>query len=218
MQPTILENYHRVLNIINKFQHKVTLIVVSKSFSINHIQPLLDAGHVHFGENRVQESVQKWTPLLNIKKNLKIHLLGKLQTNKVVETIHLFSYVHSLDSEKLALKISKEQKNFNKNLNYFVQINLGEETQKSGISKQDVIGFINFCTKELNLNVIGLMCLPPISEDPKIHFQNLKKIAHELNLSNLSMGMSGDFEEALRYGSNFLRIGSLILGERKIIS
>jgi pyridoxal phosphate enzyme (YggS family) len=147
---------------------------------------------------------------------LKIHLIGKLQTNKVVEAIHHFSFIHSLDSEKLALKVSKEQQNFNKNLNYFIQVNIGQENQKSGISISDAKSFINFCRKELKINIIGLMCLPPFGEDPIKYFNNLKKIASDNDLSNLSMGMSNDYLEALKCGSNYLRIGSLILGQRDI--
>ena len=213
---SILENYQHILNNINNFSNKTILIIVSKTFPISHIKPLIDYGHTHFGENRVQESINKWKPLLDENKDLKIHLIGKLQTNKVVEAIHHFSFVHSLDSEKLALKISQEQQNFNKNLNYFIQVNIGQENQKSGIYISDAKNFINFCRKELNINIIGLMCLPPFGEDPIKYFNNLKKIASDNDLSNLSMGMSNDYIEALKCGSTHLRIGSLILGQRDI--
>ena len=212
----ILENYQHILSNINNFSNKTILIVVSKTFPISHIKPLIDHGHTHFGENRVQESINKWKPLLDENKDLKIHLVGKLQTNKVVEAIHHFSFIHSLDSEKLALKVSKEQQNFNKNLNYFIQVNIGQENHKSGISINDAKNFINFCRKELKINIIGLMCLPPFGEDPIKYFNNLKKIASDNDLSNLSMGMSNDYIEALKCGSNYLRIGSLILGKRYI--
>lgn len=212
----ILENYKHILNNINNFSNKTILIIVSKTFPISHIKPLIDYGHTHFGENRVQESINKWKPLLDENKDLKIHLIGKLQTNKVAEAIHHFSFIHSLDSEKLALKISQEQQNFNKNLNYFIQVNIGQENQKSGIYISDVKNFINFCRKELKINVIGLMCLPPFGEDPIKYFNNLKKIASDNDLSNLSMGMSNDYVEALKCGSTYLRIGSLILGQRDI--
>lgn len=212
----ILENYKHILNNINNFSNKTILIIVSKTFPISHIKPLIDYGHTHFGENRVQESINKWKPLLDENKDLKIHLIGKLQTNKVVEAIHHFSFIHSLDSEKLALKISQEQQNFNKNLNYFIQVNIGQENQKSGIYISDAKNFINFCRKELNINIIGLMCLPPFGEDPIKYFNNLKKIASDNDLSNLSMGMSNDYIEALKCGSTHLRIGSLILGQRDI--
>jgi len=212
----ILDSYQHILSNINNFSNKTFLIIVSKTFPISHIKPLIDHGHTHFGENRVQESINKWKPLLDVNNDLKIHLIGKLQTNKVVEAIHHFSFIHSLDSEKLALKVSKEQQNFNKNLNYFIQVNIGQENQKSGISISDAKSFINFCRKELKINIIGLMCLPPFGEDPIKYFNNLKKIASDNDLSNLSMGMSNDYLEALKCGSNYLRIGSLILGQRDI--
>ena len=210
----ILKNYNQVLNNINIISKNVILIVVSKTFLISHIKPIVDVGHIHFGENRVQESIAKWSDLLKINHNLRLHLIGKLQTNKVVEAINHFSFIHSLDSEKLASKISIEEKNFNKKLNYFIQINIGQEKQKTGISIQDSSKFINFCKNELKINVIGLMCLPPATEDPNKYFLNLKKIANENMLSNLSMGMSNDYLEAVKCGSNYLRIGSAILGER----
>ena len=152
--------------------------------------------------------------MLKVNNNLKLHLIGKLQTNKVAEAINHFSFIHSLDSEKLALKISKEEINFNKKLNYFIQINIGDEKQKSGITTTDSNKFINFCKNELKLNVIGLMCLPPMTEDPTKFFLNLKKISTDNQLANLSMGMSNDYIKALECGANYLRIGSAILGDR----
>ena len=211
----IIKNYNKILSNINNISKDNILIVVSKTFLISHIKPIIDIGHVHFGENRVQESISKWSDLLKINKQLKLHLIGKLQTNKVVEAINHFSFIHSLDNEKLALKISKEEINFNKRLDYFIQINIGEEKQKSGISIKDSSEFIRFCLHELKINVIGLMCLPPIGEEPKKYFLNLKKIADCNQLHNLSMGMSNDYLEALECGANYLRIGSAILGNRK---
>ena len=211
----ILKNYNQVLNNINNISKDAILIVVSKTFLISPVKPIIDFGHIHFGENRVQESIAKWSDLLKVNQCLKLHLIGKLQTNKVVEAINHFSFIHSLDSEKLALKISQEEKNFNKKLDYFIQINIGQENQKSGISIEDSSKFINFCKSELKINVIGLMCLPPIAEDPKKYFLDLKKIANNNQLFNLSMGMSNDYLEALKCGSNYLRIGSAILGDRK---
>ena len=211
----ILKNYNQVLNNINNISKDAILIVVSKTFLIPPVKPIIDFGHIHFGENRVQESITKWSDLLKVNQCLKLHLIGKLQTNKVVEAINHFSFIHSLDSEKLALKISQEEKNFNKKLDYFIQINIGQENQKSGISIEDSSKFINFCKSELKINVIGLMCLPPIAEDPKKYFLDLKKIANNNQLFNLSMGMSNDYLEALKCGSNYLRIGSAILGDRK---
>ena len=211
----ILKNYNQVLNNINNISKDAILIVVSKTFLISHIKPIIDLGHIHFGENRVQESITKWSDLLKVNQSIKLHLIGKLQTNKVVEAINHFSVIHSLDSEKLALKIFQEEKNFNKKLDYFIQINIGQENQKSGISIEDSSKFINFCKSELKINVIGLMCLPPIAEDPNKYFLNLKKIANNSQLFNLSMGMSNDYLDALKCGSNYLRIGSAILGDRK---
>jgi len=211
----ILKNYNQVLNNINNISKDAILIVVSKTFLISHIKPIIDLGHIHFGENRVQESITKWSDLLKVNQSIKLHLIGKLQTNKVVEAINHFSVIHSLDSEKLALKIFQEEKNFNKKLDYFIQINIGQENQKSGISIEDSSKFINFCKSELKINIIGLMCLPPIAEDPNKYFLNLKKIANNSQLFNLSMGMSNDYLDALKCGSNYLRIGSAILGDRK---
>jgi pyridoxal phosphate enzyme (YggS family) len=210
----LVEKYNNILNNINHLSKDAILIVVSKTFSISYIKPIIDYGHIHYGENRVQESIQKWSDLLKINNRLKLHLIGKLQTNKVTEAINHFSFIHSLDSEKLAVKIAKEEKNYNKNLNYFIQINVGQEEQKSGILLKDSSKFINFCKEELKIKVIGLMCLPPNKEEPKKYFLNLKKIADENKLLNLSMGMSNDYLEALKCGSNYLRIGSAILGNR----
>jgi pyridoxal phosphate enzyme (YggS family) len=211
---TLIEKYNNILNNINHLSKDAILIVVSKTFSISYIKPIIDCGHIHYGENRVQESIEKWSDLLKINNNIKLHLIGKLQTNKVTEAINHFSFIHSLDSEKLAIKIAKEEKNYNKNLNYFIQINVGQEEQKSGILLKDSSKFINFCKEELKIKVIGLMCLPPNKEEPKKYFLNLKKIADENKLLNLSMGMSNDYLEALKCGSNYLRIGSAILGNR----
>jgi pyridoxal phosphate enzyme (YggS family) len=210
----LVEKYNNILNNINHLSKDAILIVVSKTFSISYIKPIIDYGHIHYGENRVQESIEKWSDLLKINNRLKLHLIGKLQTNKVTEAINHFSFIHSLDSEKLAVKIAKEEKNYNKNLNYFIQINVGQEEQKSGILLKDSSKFINFCKEELKIKVIGLMCLPPNKEEPKKYFLNLKKIADENKLLNLSMGMSNDYLEALKCGSNYLRIGSAILGNR----
>jgi pyridoxal phosphate enzyme (YggS family) len=211
----IIKKYNKILANINNISKDAILILVSKTFLISHIKPIIDIGHVHFGENRVQESITKWSDLLKINKQIKLHLIGKLQTNKVSEAINHFSFIHTLDSEKLALKISKEENNFNKRLDYFIQINIGNEKQKSGIAIEDSSKFIKFCQRELKINVIGLMCLPPMGEIPKKYFLNLKNIADNNHLYNLSMGMSNDYVEALECGANYLRIGSAILGDRK---
>ena len=210
----ILKNYNKILANINDISKNTIVIVVSKTFSIIHFKSILDVGHIHFGENRVQESIDKWSDLLKANNNLKLHLIGNLQTNKVAEAVNHFSFIHSLDSEKLALKISKEEINFNKKLNYFIQVNIADEKQKSGITTADSNKFINFCKNELKLNVIGLMCLPPMTEDPTKFFLNLKQISTDNQLANLSMGMSNDYIKALECGANYLRIGSAILGDR----
>lgn len=210
----ILKNYNKILANVNDISKNAIVIVVSKTFSIIHFKLILDVGHIHFGENRVQESIDKWSDLLKVNNNLQLHLIGKLQTNKVAEAVNHFSFIHSLDSEKLALKISKEETNSNKKLNYFIQINIGDEKQKSGITTKDSGKFINFCKNELKLNVIGLMCLPPMTEDPTNFFLNLRQISTDNQLANLSMGMSNDYIKALECGANYLRIGSAILGTR----
>ena len=207
-------NYNQILSNINRISNNIKLIVVSKTFSINHLKPILDLGHTHFGENRVHESIDKWTNLLKENNNLKIHLIGKLQTNKVVEAINHFSFVHSLDNEKLAIKISKEENNLGKKIKYFVQVNIGKEVQKSGISIENCSQFIKFCINELKINIHGLMCIPPVNENPNKFFLKLKEIANFEGLKNLSMGMSNDYLEAINCGANYLRIGSAILGTR----
>lgn len=207
-------NYNQILSNINRISNNIKLIVVSKTFPINHLKPILDLGHTHFGENRVHESIDKWTNLLKENNNLKIHLIGKLQTNKVVEAINHFSFVHSLDNEKLAIKISKEENNLGKKIKYFIQVNIGKEVQKSGISIENSSQFIKFCVNELKINIHGLMCIPPANENPNKFFLKLKEIANFEGLKNLSMGMSNDYLEAINCGANYLRIGSAILGTR----
>ena len=208
------KNYNQILSNINRISDNIRLIVVSKTFSINHLKPILDLGHTHFGENRVHESIDKWTNLLKENSDLKIHLIGKLQTNKVVEAINHFSFVHSLDNEKLAIKISKEENNLGKKIKYFIQVNIGKEVQKSGISIENSSQFIKFCVNELKINIHGLMCIPPANENPNKFFLKLKEIANFEGLKNLSMGMSNDYLEAINCGANYLRIGSAILGTR----
>ena len=191
-----------------------TIIVVSKTFDINYILPILNYGHKHFGENKVQESKLKWTSTIRKDFGIKLHMVGSLQSNKSAEDVNIFNYIHSLDKEKLACKLSLAEKNYNKKLEYFIQVNLSNEPQKSGIREEDCLKFLMFCKNELNLNIIGLMCLPKAEEDPKINFQKLKKFANQLKLGELSMGMSHDFEKAIQLGSSYIRIGSAILGER----
>jgi pyridoxal phosphate enzyme (YggS family) len=208
----ILNHYEIINQQIKKNSHHnlINLIVVTKGRSLDDIQKIINLGHIHFGENRVQESIEKWEKILNINNKIKLHLIGKLQTNKVKDVIKLFSYVHSLDNDKLALKISVEENNYKKKLLHFVQVNLAEESQKSGILKQDLSNFINYCKNDLRLNIIGLMCLPPLNEDPVKYFVELKNLAHTHNLKELSMGMSNDYIEAIKNGSTFIRVGSAI--------
>ena len=220
---SILDNLNvtknKVSDIINKKQLKTNpnIIVVTKTFSLNNIIPLLQNGHIHFGENKIQEVEEKWPEVRKQYKNLQLHMIGKLQSNKVKKAVKLFDYIHSLDSERLALKVHEAQKEFNKNIKLFIQVNLAEEEQKSGIALNDLDQFYNYCTKELFLDIIGLMCLPPASADSKKYFKILKQASMKLNLNELSMGMSSDFEEAVLNGSTFLRLGTIILGERKSI-
>ena len=212
----ILKQYEMINQEIKNYvlNNLVKLIVVSKGRSLDDIQKIINLGHLHFGENRVQESIDKWEKILKINTSIKLHLIGKLQTNKVKEVIKLFSYVHSLDNDKLALKISVEENNYKKKLFHFVQVNLGEETQKSGISKQDLSNFIKYCKNDLKLNIIGLMCLPPINEDSERYFKELRQLAIDNNLKELSMGMSNDYISAIKNGSTFIRIGSAIFEEK----
>ena len=209
----------KVIEIVNRKQQKISpnIIVVTKTFSSNLIKPLLDAGHIHYGENKVQEAEQKWTELKSSHKKIKLHMVGKLQSNKVKKAVKLFDYIHSLDNDKLALKLSQQIKEINKSIKFFIQVNIGKEEQKSGITLNDINSFYSYCFKELHLEVIGLMCIPPMNVDAKDHFKILKDTAEKLNLKDLSMGMSSDYEKAVEYGSTYLRLGTAILGERKII-
>jgi pyridoxal phosphate enzyme (YggS family) len=212
----ILKQYETIIQEIKKYSSNnfVNLIVVTKGRSFEDIKKIIDLGHIHFGENRVQECIDKWEQILKINSNIKLHLIGKLQTNKVKDVIKLFSYVHSLDNDKLALKISVEENNHKKKLFHFIQVNLGEENQKSGILKQDLSNFINYCKNDLRLNIIGLMCLPPLNEDPVKYFLELKSLAHTHKLKELSMGMSNDYIPAIKNGSTFIRVGSAIFNQK----
>jgi hypothetical protein len=210
----IITNYKKIIDEVYAINKKITLIAVSKTYPLSYIKPLIDFGHLDFGENKVQEALNKWSKTLSELTNLKLHMLGKIQTNKAHDVVSLFSYVHSLDSEKLVLKLSKAEKDLSKKLKYFVQINIGSEIQKSGIQIHELKNFLNFCKKENNLNIIGLMCLPPIETDPVKYFLQLKNMAHENNFYELSMGMSNDYKVAVENGSTFIRIGSKIFGAR----
>ena len=210
----ILSNFQKIFNDINLTKKKVTIIAVSKTFNINQIMPLIHFGHKDYGENKVQETLDKWKPNLLNENKIKLHMLGRLQSNKVNEAVKIFSFIHSLDSEKLALKLSYAEKAINKNLSYFIQVNIASESQKSGIALNQVDDFINFCLNDLRLNVIGLMCLPPINVDPVPFFKKLTLIGTRNNLNNFSMGMSQDYLQAINLGATYVRIGSGIFGTR----
>tara|TARA_B100000767_G_scaffold272326_1_gene299740 strand:+ start:538 stop:1188 length:651 start_codon:yes stop_codon:yes gene_type:complete len=189
------------------------IIAVSKTFPIKEVLPLVEHGHLHYGENKVQEALDKWSTLKNENKNIKLHLIGRLQTNKVKFALKIFDYIHSLDSEKLALKISEEQRKQEKNLKIFIQVNIGNEDQKSGVNKEKLFDFYKFC-KSLNLDIIGTMCIPPHDEITENYFSEMNKINEELNFNDLSMGMSGDYLSAIKNNATYIRIGSKIFGSR----
>ena len=217
---TTLEKLCRVKNKVNEIIRKKQLktnpkiVVVTKKFPLNKIIPLLENGHIHYGENKIQEAENKWIDTKNRYKNLQLHMIGKLQTNKAKKAVKLFDYIHSLDDDRLALKLSHHEKELNKKVKLFIQVNLAEEPQKSGIIFNDLNNFYNYCTKDLSLNVIGLMCMPPVDSNSQEYFKKLKKAAQQLNLEDLSMGMSSDYEQAILSGSTYLRLGTTILGER----
>jgi len=208
----ILSNFNLIKNEISALSSNklINLIVVSKGQSQDQIKTLINVGHEHFGENRVIESIDKWHELLQLNHNLKLHFIGKLQTNKVTQVVKYYSFVHSLDNEKLALKIYNEEKIQNRSLKHFIQVNLAEENQKSGILKSNLKKFIYYCTKDLKLNIIGLMCIPPVNEDSEHYFIQLKNLALDNNLKELSMGMSNDYIVAIKSGATYVRIGGKI--------
>jgi len=189
------------------------IIAVSKTFPMTKIKPLIDYGHRHFGENKVQEAAEKWSDIKLSHPSINLHLIGKLQTNKVRIAINLFDYIHSLDTEKLAKKIANEQKKSLKKVKIFIQLNIGNESQKSGLNVKNIDEFYFFC-KELNLDIIGLMCIPPADKEPNVYFEKMLTINQRLKLNELSMGMSSDYKEALKFSSTFVRIGSNIFGSR----
>ena len=189
------------------------IIAVSKTFKIDKILPLINYGHIHFGENKVQEAVEKWTEVKKTKPEIKLHMIGKLQTNKVKFAVKLFDFIHSVDSEKLAKKIADEQLKINKKIKIFLQVNIGDENQKSGINKNDVSKLVSY-SREINLDVVGLMCIPPVNINPADYFKEMNDLTNNLGFNELSMGMSSDFLEAAENSSTYLRIGSSIFGER----
>ena len=215
------KNIKNLLEIKDKVKHKLNnnsklpnIIAVSKTFEMSEIMPLLEFGHSDFGENKVQEAEKKWTNIKSSFKNLKLHMIGNLQTNKVKNVIPLFDYIHSLDSIKLAKKISEEQKKMNKNLKIFIQINIGNEPQKNGINPNDLNEFYDLCKNKFDLNIIGLMCIPPQNDQVKQFFLKMKELNNLLGLKELSMGMSADYLDAIEFDSSYIRIGSKIFGDR----
>ena len=210
----IIQNFSNVSHELDKTNAKPIIIAVSKTHSMEHIQPLLDYGHRVFGENKVQEAKQKWEKALSVVENLELHLIGKLQSNKAKDAVKIFHYIHSLDSTKLAEELSKYEKKLNLQRKYFVQVNVGEEKQKSGIITKDVSSFVDFCINEKKLNVLGLMCIPPFDLDPIPFFQIVSDLNKQLQLPLLSMGMSNDYIDAAKLGATHVRVGSKIFGAR----
>ena len=213
---TIIDRFNKIKSNINEenSNKRINVIAVSKTFTLEYIRPLIDIGHVHFGENKVQETEGKWKLFLNTNKAIKLHMLGKLQSNKAKKAVELFDYIHSLDSQKLADVLSTAEKNLNKNLYYFIQVNVGMEKQKSGIPPNEIDDFYNYCSKEMKLNVIGLMAIPPNDGKEEKHFKFLNESNMSLGLKDLSIGMSSDYKKALNFNATFLRIGTEIFGER----
>ena len=209
----IIDEINKKIDNLNYKNYEPNIIAVSKTFNLEKIEPLIEFGHIHFGENKVQEAKNKWSEIIKINKSIKLHMIGKLQTNKIKDALKIFDFIHSVDSEKLAKKISNEQKKINLIPKIFLQINVGEESQKSGINVKNINEFYKFC-KSIDLNVIGIMCIPPINHQPSIYFKKMLDISNELNIGELSMGMSSDYLLALENKSTFLRIGSKIFGQR----
>ena len=212
----VLKNYNNlILNINQKYDSKkINVIAVSKTFSLDYIKPLIDIGHIHFGENKVQEALNKWSEIKKENKKIKLHMVGKLQRNKVKKSLQLFDYIHSLDNIKLADTIAKEEEKLNRKLKYFIQVNVGAEEQKSGVSLSNASEFVYHCVEKLKLDVIGLMALPPQSSDPTKYFKIISDLNNKLKFKDLSLGMSADYIEAIKYNSTFIRVGSTIFGNR----
>ena len=214
-----VQKYKDIISAINRKieEQKIFLtpkvIAVSKTFKLEKILPLIEYGHLDYGENKVQEAIDKWLDIKSKNQNIKLHLIGKLQTNKVKHAIKIFDYIHSVDSEKLAKKIADEQQKQNKNLKLFIQVNIGDEDQKAGVKVSQVEDLITF-SKKLNLNIIGLMCIPPANEEPDEYFKQIKLLNKKFDLAEISMGMSSDYLKAVENSSSYLRIGSSIFGER----
>ena len=210
---SIIKNYNSIFNSIKLFSKKTTLIVVTKNQELNEINLLINAKHFDFGENRVQEAILKWKNLITTNTQLKLHLIGKLQSNKAKEAYQIFHYIHTLDNEKLAQIFSKFESSSSKKIKYFIQVNIGNEPQKNGITVDRLNQFVKYCINDLKLNIIGLMCIPPLEIDPSKYFIKLADLAKENNLNELSMGMSNDYEYAIKNGATFVRVGSKIFRE-----
>ena len=211
----LLEIENNIKTYLNKLniENIPNIVAISKTFKIDKILPLIHHGHLDFGENKVQEAIEKWTEVKKINPGIKLHMVGKLQTNKVKFAIQIFDYIHSVDSEKLAKKIADEQNKINKKIKIFLQVNIGDENQKSGINKNELNQLVSF-SKEIGLNVIGLMCIPPINVDPEGYFVEMKKLNKEYGFSELSMGMSSDYLKAAKNLATYVRVGSSIFGKR----
>ena len=208
-----IENKIKDLLTETKINSKPKIIAVSKTFKIDKILPLINHGHIDFGENKVQEAVEKWTEVKKNNSEIKLHMIGKLQTNKVKFAVQIFDYIHSVDNPKLAKKISEEQNKVSKKIKIFLQVNIGDENQKSGVNKNEVKNLVSYC-KEIGLNVIGLMCIPPINVDPERYFEEMNELNKTLGFTELSMGMSSDFLKAVKHFSSYIRVGSSIFGQR----
>lgn len=215
---SIIENYKHISSLINSLYKNTKLIVVTKNQNLDKINLIIKEGHKDFGENRVQEAISKWKNLLSEDTDLNLHLIGKLQSNKAKDAFNIFKYIHTLDNIKLAKIFSDLEKNSGRKIKYFIQVNIGDESQKNGIHVSEVNEFVRYCLFELKLQIIGLMCIPPISGDTNLYFDQLSKIANENNLKELSMGMSNDYLSALKNGSTFVRVGSGIFSEKSIQS
>ena len=205
-------NIKTYLNKINIYK-KPKIVAVSKTFKIDKIMPLIQYGHIDYGENKVQEAVEKWSEIKKKNSKIKLHMIGKLQTNKVKFAVQLFDYIHSVDSEKLAKKIADEQNKINKKIKIFLQVNIGNENQKSGIDKNNLNSLVSY-SKEIGLDLVGLMCIPPLNIDPESYFEEMDKINRALGFAELSMGMSSDFLKAAKHSSTYIRVGSKIFGQR----
>jgi pyridoxal phosphate enzyme (YggS family) len=209
---SILKNYHYIFNSLKSLSKRTNLVIVTKNQDMNKIKILINENHFDFGENRVQEAHLKWNTLLLSNPHLKLHLIGKLQSNKAKDAFEIFNYIHTLDNEKLAKIFSKLENNSLKKIKYFIQVNIANEPQKNGIAVNKVSEFVKYCNYDLKLNVIGLMCIPPVQLDPSKYFKSLAEIAKANNLNELSMGMSSDYECAIQNGATFIRIGNKIFG------